>query len=62
MIAAADRLSPQTVEEMSRFFTDMIDAMHADALTTELRAPSSELRADDAQRAATPAPASHPGR
>lgn len=33
MIAAADRLSPQTVEEMSAFFEEMIDAMHAgDAL------------------------------
>ena len=55
MIAAADRLSPQTVEEMSRFFTDMIDAMYADATATE-------LRADDAQPTATPVPASHSGR
>ncbi len=29
MIAAADRLSPQTVEEMSAFFEEMIDAMRA---------------------------------
>lgn len=30
MIAAADRLSPQTVAEMGAFFTEMIDAMGAD--------------------------------
>jgi DNA-binding MarR family transcriptional regulator len=29
MIAAADRLSPRTVEEMSAFFEEMIGAMHA---------------------------------
>lgn len=55
MIAAADRLSPQTVEEMSGFFTEMIDAMHADDT-------SAELRADDARCTATPAPASPRGR
>ncbi|MFJ3386042.1 MULTISPECIES: MarR family winged helix-turn-helix transcriptional regulator [unclassified Curtobacterium] len=53
MIAAAERLSPQTVEEMSGFFTDMIDAMHADDT-------NAELRADDARPMATPAP--HAGR
>lgn len=54
MIAAADRLSPQTVEEMSGFFTEMIDAMHADEA-------SAELRANDARPVATPVPASHSG-
>lgn len=38
MIAAADRLSPQTLDEMTAFFTDMIDAMHADDTGRELRA------------------------
>jgi len=55
IIAAADRLSPQTVKEMSGFFTDMINAMHADAT-------NAELRADDARPVATPASTPHPGR
>lgn len=55
MIAAADRLSPQTVKEMSGFFTEMIDAMHADQT-------NAELRADDARPAAASVPASFRGR
>jgi len=35
MIAAADRLSPQTIDEMSGFFEEMIGAMHADEDTAE---------------------------
>ncbi|PZF59547.1 MarR family transcriptional regulator [Curtobacterium sp. MCSS17_008] len=35
MIAAADRLSPQTVAEMGAFFAEVIDAMGADAPLVE---------------------------
>lgn len=49
MIAAADRLSPQTVAEMSAFLTEMITVMEADAPSVEADGadrprPMSEMR------------------
>lgn len=48
MIAAADRLSPQTIAEMSAFFADMTDAMGEDPRTP-----------DDARGAGAPAVPAH---
>ncbi|WIE76928.1 MarR family transcriptional regulator [Curtobacterium sp. MCSS17_007] len=49
MIAAAERLSPQTVAEMGAFFTEMIEAMDADTPSVEADGaerpgPMSEMR------------------
>jgi len=42
MIAAAERLSPQTIDEMRAFFADVIDAMDADG--SEVGDPMSHMR------------------